>query len=102
MSEIKFLGARIEDDILAMVEETAKEERIDKSKALKQLIAMGRKAYLLQKYLMLYRDGKCSIDKAAESVGITVSEMMREAAKAGIVSSETIDEYREGLKLLMS
>ncbi len=102
MSEIKFLGARIEDDILAMVEETAKEERIDKSKALKQLIAMGRRAYLLQKYLMLYRDGKCSIDKAAESAGITVSEMMREAAKAGIVSSETIDEYREGLKLLMS
>ena len=101
MSDIKFLGARIEKEILSMVEETAKDERIDKSKALKQLIALGRKQYLLQKNLSLYRDGKCSIDKAAEEVGITVSEMMHEAVNAGITSAQTMDEYSRGLKLLL-
>lgn len=52
------------------------------------------------KYLNLHREGKCSIDKAAELVGITVTEMMQEAIKANIRSTETIEEYRQGLKLL--
>ncbi len=77
-----------------------KEEHVDKTKALKDLIVLGRKEFLIQKYLELYRTGKCSIDKAAEEVGVTVHEMMQEAAKANIKSSETIEEYREGLRLL--
>ena len=63
---------------------------------------MERKQLLIQKYLELYKTGKCSIDKAAESVGITVAEMMQEAVKAGVKSSETIAEYRKGLELLTS
>jgi predicted HTH domain antitoxin len=61
---------------------------------------MGRKQFLLKKYIELYRDGKCSIDKAAEEIGITVNEMMKEASKAGIKSEETIEEYQKGLRLL--
>ncbi len=100
MSEAQFIGARIEKDIAGMIEDTAKEEYVDKTAALKQLIILGRKQYLLRKYLQLYRDGRCSIDKAAEAIGATVAEMMQEAAKAGIRSSETAEEYREGLELL--
>ena len=100
MAEVKFLGARLEMDILAMVEETAKEEHVDKTKALKDLIILGRKQFLIKKYVNLYRDGGCSIDKAAERCKITVSEMMKEASKEGIKSSETIEEYRNGLELL--
>ena len=100
MSEVSFLGARLETDIVRMVEKTAKEEHIDKTKALKELVILGRKQFLIQKHLELYRTGKCSLDKAAEAVGITVSEMMQEAAKAGIKSGETIAEYRRGLELL--
>ena len=92
MTEIEFLGARIEKNIISMVEKTAKEEHMDKTRALKHLILLGRKEYLLRKYLELYRDCKCSIDKAAEEVGITVSEMMQEASMAGIQSTESIDE----------
>ncbi|MEK6857017.1 MAG: hypothetical protein AABX39_00325 [Nanoarchaeota archaeon] len=55
---------------------------------------------LIKKYLELYREGKCSIDKAAEKIGVTVNEMMQEAIKAGIQSSETIEEYKTGLALL--
>ncbi|MBI1935668.1 hypothetical protein HYS31_04460 [Candidatus Woesearchaeota archaeon] len=100
MSEILFLGARLEEEIIKMVEDTAREERVDKTKALKELVILGRKQFLIQKFLEIYRTGRCSIDKAAEEVGITVAEMMQEAAKAGIKSSETISEYREGLELL--
>lgn len=100
MSEIEFVGARIEKDILGMIEDTAEEEHVDKTKALKQLIIIGRKHYVLQKYLQLYREGKCSLDKAAEKVGITITEMMQEAVKVGITSLESIEEYRRGLELL--
>lgn len=100
MSEIEFLGARLEKEIVEMVEKTAVEERIDKTKALKELIIIGRKKYLLQKYLQLYQQGKCSLDKAAKMVGLTMHEMMEEAVKAGIQSEQTIEEYKKGVLLL--
>lgn len=100
MSEARFIGARIDDNVARMIEATARDEGVDKTKALKELIVLGRKQYLLQKYLQLYGEGKCSIDKAAEAAGITVAEMMKEAAKEGITSTETAEEYREGLRLL--
>ena len=100
MSEAEFVGARMSREVVNMIEATAREERVDKTKALKELVVLGRKQYLLQRYLQAYREGKCSLDKAAEAVGITVAEMMKEAAKEGIASTETVEEYREGLRLL--
>lgn len=100
MAEIEFIGARLEKNIIKMVEETAKEEYIDKTKALKDLIILGRKQFLIRKYLEMYKNGQCSIDKAAEECKITVNEMMKEGIKEGIKSSETIEEYRKGLELL--
>lgn len=100
MSEAEFIGARMEKDMIRMIEDTAKEEHVDKTKALKQLILKGRKQYLLEKNLELYKQGRCSIDKAAAAIGITVSEMMVEAAKEGVQSTETVEDYREGLRLL--
>ena len=101
MSEAEFLGVRLEKDVMRMIKKTAEEEHVDKTKALKELVLLGWKQYLLQKYLELYRTGRCSIDKAAEAIGITVAEMMQEVVKAEIKSSETIEEYKIGLKTLM-
>lgn len=100
MSSSDFIGARLDKETIRMVEDTAKEENVDKSKALKELIRLGRREYLVSKQLELYRKGLCSIDKAAYEAEITVAEMMQEAVKAGIKSDQTIEEYREGLKLL--
>ncbi len=100
MSDTVFLGARVEDDILAMVDQTAAEEHVDKTKALKRLITLGRKKLLLDKALEQYRKGFCSLDKAAKMAHVCVSEMMHEAANAGITSTETIEEYKKGIVLL--
>lgn len=48
----------------------------------------------------LYQQGKCSLDKAAKMVGLTIHEMMEEAVKAGIQSEQTIEEYKRGILLL--
>ena len=66
------------------------------------MVVLGRKQLLIKKYLELYKTGKCSIDKASEVAGITVTEMMQEAVKEGIKSTETIEEYKKELKLLLS
>ena len=79
---------------------SAKEPQKIATKALKELIVLGRKQYLLQKYLHLYQEGKCSLDKIAETVGITITEAMQEAVKLGIRSEQTIAEYRKGLEWL--
>ena len=100
MTEVVFLGARLEKDVIKMVEKTAEEEHLDKTRALKQLIILGRKQFLVNKYLEYYNSGRCSIDKAAQACGITVNEMMQEAAKVGIKSTQTIEEYKRGLELL--
>lgn len=97
----KFLGARIETQIMDIVEEIAREKNIDKTNAIKILVYAGWKELRLEKALNLYREEKISIDKAAKIAGITVSEMMKEAARHGIKSEETIEEYKLGLKNLI-
>lgn len=96
----KFLGARIEPEILNMVNEISKERNVDKTTALKILVTIGWKGIILEKAINLYREGKISVDKAASIAGLTVSEMMDILASRNIKSEETIEEYREGLKLL--
>ena len=101
-SQKKFLGARIETQIMEIVEEIARERNVNKTSAIKILVSAGWKELRLEKALNLYREEKISIDKAAKMAGITVSEMMKEAAMHGIKSEETIEEYKLGLKNLIS
>lgn len=60
-----------------------------------------KKGIRLDKALQLYQEGRISVDKAAKIAGLTVSEMMDEISAYGIKSDETIEEYREGVKILL-
>lgn len=101
MAEAKFVGARLEPEIMKMIEETAKEEKVDKSTALKELIQFGRQKLLEKKAIELYREGKASVGKIAKMLSISYHEAMEFLAKAGVGSEETFAEYKAGLKLLL-
>jgi len=101
MTERKFLGARIEPEVYDIVNKIVEEEHVNKTKAIKILIFAGWKELRLEKALDNYRKGVISIDKAAEIAGLTANEMMQEAASHGIKSEETLEEFRDGLRLLM-
>ena len=101
MPNTKFVGARLEPEIVKMIDQTAKEGKIDRSTALKELVQYGRQKLLEKKAIESYREGKISVDKAAEMLSITVSETMKLLSNAGIRSEETLEEYKEGLKLLL-
>jgi len=97
----KFLGARIEPEIMEIVNKVSEEKKVDRTSAIKILVSAGWKELSLEKALQLYKEGKISVDKAAKIAGLTVSEMMNEITIHGIKSDETLEEYREGVKLLM-
>lgn len=101
MTKAKFIGARIEPEFAKMIDETAEEEKVDKSTALKELIKHGRQKLLENRAIELYRNGRISVDKAAEMLSMTVSETMKLFAAAGLKSEETFEEYSSGLRLLM-
>ena len=101
MTKTKFVGLRMEENIYEMVDDIATHENLDKSSALKILIKEGWKGMKLKKALDLYAQGLVSVDKAAKMAKLTISEMMNQIAKNGIKSEETLEEYREGVHLLM-
>lgn len=84
-----------------IVEKVSEEKNVDKTSAIKILVTAGWKELRLEKALQLYREGKVSVDKAAKMAGLTVSEMMNEIAAYGIKSDETVEEYREGIRVLL-
>ena len=98
----KFLGARMEPEILDIVNKVAEENKVDRTHAMKILVYAGRRGLRLEKAIKLYGEGKASIDKVAKIAGLTISEMMQEVVAHGIKSDETIEEYRQGIKVLMS
>ncbi len=102
MTGSKFVGARLEPRFTRMIEDTAREEGLDKTSALKELIQHGRRKLLENRAIELYREGRISVDRAAAMLSITVPEAMRLFANAGIRSEETMEEYSSGLKLLLS
>lgn len=97
----KFLGARIEQEIMDIVDNVSKENKVDRTSAVKILVTAGWKELRLKKALELYKEGKASVDKVAKIAGLTVSEMMEEIAAHGIKSEETIEEYKQGIKILL-
>ena len=101
MAKTKFVGLRMEENIYEMVDDIATDENLDKSSALKILIKEGWKGMKLKKALDLYAQSLVSVDKAAKMAKLTISEMMNAIANNGIKSEETLEEYRDGVRMLI-
>ena len=95
------IGARMEQEIVNIIDKVAKEKKIDRTTAIKFLVSMGWQELQMEKALDHYSKGIISLDKAAEMTNLTVNEMMQIVAAKGIKSEETIEEYKKGLKALI-
>ena len=101
MHKTKFFGARMEKEVYDIIEKVTQDESIDKTSAIKVLIHEGWKGLRLKKALNQYEKGLISVDRAAKIAGLTISEMMGEITLHGIKSEETIEEYRNGVRILL-
>jgi predicted HTH domain antitoxin len=101
MSETKFFGARIDVGDFEIINKVSEEENIDKTSAVRLLIKKGWKEYKIEKALHDYREGKISIDKAADMAGLIVHDMMSEAIAKNIRADESMIEMKKGVRFLL-
>ena len=101
MHKTKFIGLRMEKEFYDTIEEFAKEEKLDKTTAMKIMVREGLKALILKKVISQYQMGLVSVDKAAKISKLTINEMMKLIALSGVKSEETLEEYKKGIKILI-
>jgi predicted HTH domain antitoxin len=92
----KTVSIRLEADDYRFLKSLAEADKEDVSKAVRDLVARGRVLLALERY----RDGKASLSKAAETAGLSISEMMDILARHGVASDLSLEDYREGLNTL--
>lgn len=98
MTEVA-VSTRISRDTEVLVEELMREERIDRSTALRKLLHMGIDEYRRQKALGALATGRVSFGEAAEIAGLTLWEfrdLVRER-KVHWVGREVVEDFRRGL-----
>lgn len=59
-------------ELLKKSDEIAKEKLEDRSTVMRELLALGLKQYMMMDAVNLYAEGKVSMEKAAETAGISI------------------------------
>ncbi len=88
---------RIPPELLKAIRYRARRERLDESTAIRQLIALGATEYAIH----LYRDGKATLNEAADVAGLTPREMIEVLWDHGVKGNVTVDQQRKALEYLM-
>ena len=96
----KILTTRAPDSLAKEIEILAKEEHLDKSSLIRRLLADAVEEKRKTKALMLYKDGKVSIGKAAEIAKLSIWEMLDLIGEKGLHIDYGAEELAEDLKPL--
>ena len=88
------MTVRLSKEDFELVDKISSEEKIDKSKTVRELIELGKIYFAILKY----REGKISIRKAAKTANISISEMMDLFASLGIENNLDVMDYKKGLE----
>lgn len=93
------VSTRISRDTKALVEEIMREERVDRSTALRRLLLMGADEYRRRKALAALAEGRVSFGEAAEIAGLTLWEFrdLVKARKVHWVSGDVSEDVRKAL-----
>src|SRR3990172_3673893 len=95
MKTVKSL--RIPPDLLKAIQYRARRERLDESTAIRQLIALGATEYAIR----LYRDGKVTLNEAADVAGMNPREMIEVLWDHSVEGNVTVDQQRKALQNLL-
>jgi predicted HTH domain antitoxin len=67
---------RLDKVLIRQIEEEARQEKTDKSKVARKLVAIGIEQARRSRAIEDYRKGKCAVWKASEKAGVSLREMM--------------------------
>ncbi len=92
------IGARIPREVRKDIEYVAKEEQVDKSKIIRDLLAEAVKKRIIQIALEKYAKREVSIGRAAELARIPIADFMMLLAEQKITINYTLDSLREDIE----
>lgn len=92
----KVLTIRVDEENYDFVREFSKAKAEEKSRIIRKLIESGRIFLAIEQY----KEGKASLNKAAEISGLCLSEFIDVLTEFGIESNLTLEDFEEGLKNL--
>ena len=90
----KTLSVRMDQENYEFVRIIAKENKEDISKAVREMVDLGRLMFAIESY----KKGKASIGKTAELAGVSISEMINLLSEFGIKSNLEYEDYLKGLE----
>ncbi len=70
----------------------AKENKEDVSKAVREMVDLGRLMFAIESY----KEGKASVGKAAELAGVSISRMIGLLSEYGIEGNLEYEDYLKG------
>lgn len=94
----KTLSIRIDEDDYRFLAAMAEEEKEDVSKAVRELVELGRLHLAMDKY----RSSEASLEKSARIAGVSVSRMMELLRDFGIEANLELEDYRASLNTARS
>lgn len=100
LSEV--ISARLPKERVRLVEEIAKEEKVDKSTILERALDHYTREWKLMKAVELYRDGRVTLSRASEIAGVSVWEMIDVLAQKKVTLQYSVEDLKEDLKALES
>lgn len=78
------VSARVPEELEAALEEYAAAENVERSTAIRQLLADGLESWRVEHALDLLDDGRVTLSRAAEIADVSVWELRRRAAEADV------------------
>jgi len=100
MSTSEVISARLPKERVKLIEEIAREEKVDKSTILDRALEHYTKEWKLRKAIESYREGLVTLSRAAEIAEISVWEMIDVLAERKIPPQYDIEDFEEDLKAL--
>lgn len=85
---------RIPEELMELAKLKSKEQYVDQSTALRQLLYMGAEKYVLE----LLKEGRISAEIASRLLKVNIHEVYRMAEKYNIRLGATLEQYKSGLE----
>jgi len=86
------LTTRVDERLAKLIDEVAKEERMDRSTVMRRLLAKAVRDWLIERSLKDYEEGKITLWQAAKRCGLSLWEMIDEIERRGIRISYTLED----------
>ena len=94
------LGIRLEKSFLEKIEKMGKEESLDRSTTIRNLVNIGYGELIKRKAAEQYIKGKITLSKAAKIAELSIFDMEKYLVDQGFKSSYLIKDLKEELKNL--